>query len=262
MTSAEGVRPVYDRARPNRTAPVVVQHDLDQLKVGANPIVVGRQYGLSIVGRDIAPGDGWCRALYAPECSWPQGADICVLVEWFPDREVGSDWAMRLDAVSAALHSLGYIVERAGRPADPTKDEQANLLVYRMALGKTPPERPQDAWAYVPPPRTYHWSETSPLDQLTKDLGMKRRDTGRLQDGSRLVLWEIESALWPPLASYCARLEWRPTAGATSREIHDGRRRLVALAQAAGYQTRLPEREVPHPVEKVDILVYCSAATR
>ncbi|MGI5397132.1 hypothetical protein [Streptomyces sp. CA-251251] len=70
----------------------MVNYDLDELKVGENRVVVGRKDGYDLYARDIAPGNGWSRALYAPECTWPQGADLCVLVEWHPYPTVGSNW--------------------------------------------------------------------------------------------------------------------------------------------------------------------------
>lgn len=117
MRSAWNERPAYDRNNPNRTAPTVVNYDLDHLKVGENRVVVGRKDGYDLHDRDIAPGDGWSRALYAPECAWPRGADLCVVVEWHPDRKVGSDWSVRLEAVTDGLRSLDYVVEWAVGPS-------------------------------------------------------------------------------------------------------------------------------------------------
>lgn len=116
---------------PSRASSLVVHYGLDQRKVGENRVVVGRKDGLDLHGRDIAPGDGWSRALYAPECTWPQGAHLCVLVEWHPNRRVGSDWTARQESVTSGLRSLGYVVERAGRPIVPANDLYASLLVYR-----------------------------------------------------------------------------------------------------------------------------------
>ncbi|MFI5682312.1 hypothetical protein [Streptomyces sp. NPDC051636] len=235
----------------------MVNFDLDQLKVGENWVVVGRKDGYDIHGRNIAPGDGWCRAMYAPECAWPRGADLCVLVEWHPCLKAGSNWAVRLEAVTTALRSLDYVVEHAGRPVDPTLDLRANLLVYRMEPGKAPPQRPQDAWTHVPPRRTapYSWHETSPQDQVSKVL----RDTKAARNGSRLVVWDIESALWPPRASSCTLVRWWPTPGAPSRAIHEGLREFTSAARDAGYCTRLQECPIPDAIEDVDLLVYREA---
>lgn len=255
MRSAWTHPPVYDRTNPNRTGPSVVNYDLDQLKVGENWVVTGRRDGHNLRNRDIAPGDGWSRALYAPECAWPRGADLCVRVEWHPDREVGSDWDARLEAVTTGLRSLDYVVERAGRPINPEQDLQANLLVYRMEPGKTPPQRSDDAWAHVPPPRTYTWRETSPLDGLRYVVGQ-----ANYRDRSRMVVWDIESALWPPEASFCGHLRWWPAPGfAFSAAVHDDLREFIAAMQDAGYRTRLQERPIPDEVGQLDLLVYREA---
>ncbi|MCX4858345.1 hypothetical protein [Streptomyces canus] len=231
----------------------MVNYDLDQLKVGENRVIVGRKDGYDLHGRDIAPGDGWCQAIYAPECAWPRGADLCVRVEWHPDREVGSDWAERLKAVTCALRSLDYVVERAGRPVAPEKDLRADLLVYRMGLGKTPPPRPDDAWAHVPPPRTYHRRrEADPLDLLRHWL----RETTAARKASSLVVWDPPSVLWPPEADFCAHLRWAPAPGTSSAEIYEGLREIGSVVQDAGYLTRLQERPIPDAAKSVDLLVY------
>jgi hypothetical protein len=247
--------PTYDRNNPSRTGPLVVNYDLDQLKVGENRVVVGRKDGYDLHDRDIAPGDGWCRALHAPECAWPRGADLCALVEWHPDRKVGSDWAARLEAVTTGLRSLDYVVERAGRPVDPAQDLQANLLVYRMEPGKTPPQRSDDAWANVPPLRTYNWQETSPLNELRSVVRK-----ANYRNGSRMVVWDIESALWPPKAVFCGHLRWWPAPGFSfSAAVHDDLREFIALMQDAGYRPRLQERPLRDEVDELDLLVYREA---
>jgi hypothetical protein len=256
VRSAWRQRPVYDRNAPERTGPLVVNYDLDQLTVGENLVVTGRKDGSDLHDRDIAPGDGWCRAVYAPECAWPRGAHLCVLVEWHPDRVVGSDWDARLTTVTAGLRSLGYVVERAGRPVDPAQDLRATLLVYRMEPGRTPPDRPAGAWTHVPPrPRTFDWRNLTPAGQLRKML--QQFEAARY--GRRLVVWDIEGALWPPEASVCARLRWQPTPGAVSPQIYDGLRRLASDLRRVGYRTQLQERPIPDAVEWVDVLVYREA---
>ncbi|MFF8399831.1 hypothetical protein [Streptomyces sp. NPDC016172] len=254
MRSAWTQPPVYDRNNPSRTGPVVVNYDLDQLKVGENRVVVGRRDGFDLQDRDIAPGDGWCRALYVPECAWPRGADLCVLVEWHPDRKVGSDWDARLDAVTTGLRSLDYVVERAGRPVNPEQDLRANLLVYRMEPGKTPPQRPDDAWAYVQPPRTYKWPETSPRELIEHWL----REAKAARTG-HLVVWDTESALWPPEASFCTHVRWWPAPDSSSARVYAGLREFASIVQGADYRTRLQERPIPDAVESVDLLVYREA---
>ncbi|MER5376247.1 hypothetical protein [Streptomyces sp. NPDC002553] len=257
MRSAWMQRPVYDRDNPSRTGPLVVNYDLDQLKVGENRVVVGRRDGYDLHGRNIAPGDGWCRALYAPECAWPRGADLCAVVEWHPDHKIGSDWAARMEAVTTGLRSLDYVVERAGRPVDPAQDLQATLLVYHMEPGKTPPQRSDDAWAHVPAPRTYTWPEVSPLVRLRSWLG----ETKAARKGSSLAVWDIASAMWPPEADFCAHVRWSPAPGTSSAEVYEGLREFSAAVQEADYRTRLRERPIPDEAESVDLLVYHEADT-
>ncbi|MFB6552664.1 hypothetical protein [Streptomyces sp. NPDC056405] len=255
MRSAWKQRPAYDRNDPTRTGPLVVNFDLDQLKVGENRVVVGHKDGFDLHDRDIAPGDGWSRALYAPECTWPQGADLCVLVEWHPDRRVGSDWGARLEAVTTGLRSLDYVVERAGRPIDPAADLHANLLVYRMEPGKAPPRRPADAWAHVPPPRTYTWPETNPLDLLERWL----KQSKAARNGVRLMVRDVASALWPPEAELCGLARWWPAPDTFTTAAYDGLREMASVMQDASYRVRTQERALPDAVEWVDLLVYREA---
>ncbi|NEC71264.1 MULTISPECIES: hypothetical protein [Streptomyces] len=256
MRSAWKQRPVYDRNSPSRTGPLVVNYDLDQLKVGENRVVVGRKDGFDLHGRDIAPGDGWSRALYAPECTWPQGAHLCVLVEWHPDRRVSSDWAARLEAVASGLRSLDYVVERAGRPVDPAHDLHANLLVYRMEAGQPPPDRPDDAWAHVPAPRTYTGPETNPLQQME----WWTTQTKAARHGGCVTVRDVASVLWPPQADLCGLVRWWPAPGTFTAAVYDGVREVASVMQDAGYRVRTQERPLPERVESVDLLVYHEAA--
>ncbi len=256
MRSAWKQRPAYDRNDPTRTGPLVVNFDLDQLKVGENRVVVGHKDGFDLHDRDIAPGDGWSRALYAPECAWPQGADLCVLVEWHPDRRSESDWDARLETVTTGLCSLGYVVERAGRPIDPTQDRYASLLVYRMAPDKTPPRRPDDAWAHLPPPRPYDWRETRPLEQLQWWLSQ----TKAAGNGARVTVWDLASALWPPEADFCGHVRWWPAPDTAADAVYGGLRELASVVRGAGYRVRSQERPLPDAVDTVDLLVYREAS--
>ncbi|MDX3345855.1 hypothetical protein PV387_14645 [Streptomyces sp. ME02-6987-2C] len=256
MRSAWEQRPAYDRSDPNLTGPLVVNFDLGQLKVGENWISVGRKDGLNLCHRDIAPGDGWSRARYAPECAWPRGAELCVLVEWYPDLEAGSDWNARLEAVTAGLRSLGYVVERAGRPIDPAKDLGAHLLVYRMEPGKTPPSRPADAWTHAPAPKTYTWPERDPLDHVRWLLSQ----TKARGNGARVTVWTLASALWPPEADLCGHVRWWPAEG-SGEAVHRDLREVVSVMRDEGYRVRQQERSLPNAVREVDLLVYRVADT-
>jgi len=247
--------PVYDRNNPDLTGPLVVNYDLDQLRVGENYMVVDHKDGHDIIDRDLAPGDGWSRALAAPECAWPRGAHLCVLVEWHPDRTVGSDWDARLEAVTTGLRSLGYVVERAGRPVNPEKDRYAALLVYRMEPDKTPPRRSADAWAYVSPPRPYSWRDPNPLDLLERRL----KETKAARDGAGIVVRDIDSALWPPEADLCGVVRWWPAPDTSAEAVYDRLREMTSVMQADGYRVRTQDRPLPDAVETVALLVYREA---
>ncbi|WP_331763544.1 hypothetical protein [Streptomyces anthocyanicus] len=92
---------------------------------------------------------------------------------------------------------------------DPAKDLYANLFVYRMEAGKTPPRRPGDAWAHLPLPRTYAWNEVNPLHHLESWL----KDTKAARNGTRVMVRDLNSALWPPEADFCALVRWRGITG-------------------------------------------------
>ncbi|MFJ3365801.1 hypothetical protein [Streptomyces anthocyanicus] len=229
---------------------------MDQLKVGENRVVVGHRDGYDLHDRDIAPGDGWSRALYAPECAWPRGAELCVVVEWHPDRRAGSDWFARLEAVTIGLRSLGYVVERAGRPVNPAKDLHANLLVYRMEPDTPPPRRTDSAWTHVPAPRTYTWPEPNPLDTLGGLLSQTK--AGR--HGARVIVRDIVSALWPPEADHCEHVRWWPTPGTTAGTAYEGLREMALAMWDAGYRVQAQERPLPEIVESIDLLVFRKAS--
>lgn len=116
------LQPTYNPKDP-QSGPTVVTHDLDKLGIGQHWTRVGGQAGLPIFSRQIPAGHGWCRALYVAEAHWPDGAELCVEVEWHPDqkiREEGSKaenedhWRTRVSAVAEALESVGYVAQMPG----------------------------------------------------------------------------------------------------------------------------------------------------
>ncbi|MFL4491730.1 hypothetical protein ACJ6WD_10815 [Streptomyces sp. VTCC 41912] len=275
MESYWNGRPVYDKGNALRAAPLVVNYDLDELGIGENWFVSGVRDGFRMVDRGIVPGAGWCRALSAPECAWPPGADLCVVVNWYPDAsfigtfsnspkkakalfgkshaEVEAHWATRLKAVAEALRSLGYIVERAGRRPRPTQDANASLLVYRMGPGAEPPVRPVDAWRWVPSPRVYRWSEKSPLEVLQRRMD----DAGfRYQAGKGVVVRDIDTVLWPPLSSFCAQLDWWPDKVSSSEELYDKLDQILSAVKTGGYQVRVQERPMKIGAQHFSALVF------
>ncbi|MEU9338194.1 hypothetical protein AB0D49_34440 [Streptomyces sp. NPDC048290] len=256
MFSAEP--PPYDRDQPHRTGPLLVNHDLHQLGLGDNWAVVGRQQGRDLWGTDVTPGHGWSRALYAPECAWPRGARLCVVVQWFPDavlrratQGVQGLWDSRLDAVADALRGRGYVVERAGRAAVPGHDAQADLLVYRMEEGHPPPVRAAGAWGAVPKPREYRYPEVPPVERLRYLV-----HTAELPHVRQVWVRDLPSCLWPPGAALCARVQWRPEPGGGTRAVRQGLRGITAFADSAGLQVQLAEREPPPTAEVRDLLLH------
>ncbi|MYX26773.1 hypothetical protein GTY75_08830 [Streptomyces sp. SID8381] len=250
--------PVYDRNDPARTAPLVVNHMLDQLGIGENRTVRRHPDGYDVHDRSIAPGDGWCRALYAPECAWPEGAHLCVVVEWFPDEDFRSTWPARFETVMATLRSHGFVVEHTGRGSVPVQYRRADMLVYQMEPGKQPPQRPADAWAYVPLPRAYEWPERSPMDQCRLALNELGIGSGYPGYQYRAALWDVSSVLWPPHATFCALLRWWPEPGLSAKETAEALGKLRALV-AYGYHTRVAPQGGTARGDHVDILVYREA---
>ncbi|WP_432886306.1 hypothetical protein [Streptomyces sp. CA-251251] len=159
-----------------------------------------------------------------------------------------------MKAVTDGLRSLDYVVEWAGRPIDPTKDLYANLLVYRMEAGKTPPCRPGDAWAHIPAPRTYRWPEKAPLNLLEGWL----QQTEAARNGARLIVRDIATALWPPEADCCGLVRCWP-AQSSAEAVNGGLREMAMTMRDTGYRLRTQERALPDAVETVDLLVYREA---
>lgn len=260
MCSAWRQRPVYDRNAPERTGPLVVNYDLDQLKVGENLVVTGRQNGFDLHDQDIAPGDGWCRAVYAPECAWPVGAHLCVVVQWFPDEAFRATWPTRFGTVMAALRSRGFLVEHAGRESVPVQYGRVDMLVYQMEPGQAPPQRPDDAWAYVPPPRTYRWPELSPMDECRRALdNLGIGHLAHRKHRYRATLWDVTSVLWPPCATFCAQLRWWREPNHSAKATGEALSRLLSLVAKAGYRTRISPQANRSVGEHVDVLVYREA---
>src|SRR5690606_34331494 len=70
--------PAYDPTVP-QSARNLVDFHLRQLGLGEQ--YVRTPSGLA---RVLPDGIGWCRAQTLTEAAWPLGADLCVLVDWFP----------------------------------------------------------------------------------------------------------------------------------------------------------------------------------
>ncbi len=262
-------RPPYDRTSA-ASAVAVVNHDLVLLNL-ALQVKDGH--------RVVPVGLGWCRAIPAPEEAWPLGADLCVLVQWFPDEEflkVGwkapapqgaeGHWRERIAATLAALRTLGYVAEQWGPPQTPKEHMSAELVVYRMPTGVPAPRRP----AYLPVPLEHEWYRESPQERIRRDLEkpfrvMSAEDTKR---GGFIVI-HVDRVLWPPKAVTCALVAWLPDAdmqiapGSSDvpQEVMDYWESSVARIsedlRRAGYQVRRRERPLNPAVEKsADLLVH------
>ena len=271
MTPSQ-LRPLYDRTSAT-SAVAVVNYDLALLNL-AQQVKNGQ--------RIVPVGLGWCRAIPAPEEAWPLGAELCVLVQWFPDEEflkVGwkapapqgaeAHWGERIAATLAALRTLGYVAEQWGPPQTPHLHMSAELVVYRMPPGVPAPPHP----AYLPVPQEHEWYRDSPQGRVRRDLDQsfivtRPRDTER---GSFITI-RVDRVLWPQKAVTCALVAWlpddqmridpdSPDSSNVPQDVMDywesEMARITGDLRRLGYQVRRRERPWNPAVDKsADLLVY------
>ncbi|MYY82483.1 MULTISPECIES: hypothetical protein [unclassified Streptomyces] len=251
QVSASSSVPVYERAHSKHSGPRLVTHYLDRLGIGQRWTQLGEQHGIKVVDRMIPPGHGWCRAMHVPEALWPDGADLCVRVEWFPDPEIEkgrldlfeAHWRDRVAAVVMGLESVGFVVQLPGPKQSPTDRRGADLLVYRLVEGAAPVSLPADGWAHLEryrrrPPG---WREGTPegavRDRL-REAGMLSRVGGAAAYFAR----ELDRFLWPPYSSEAAYVGWCPVEGASLKGYRLAMSRLDAFLHAAGYEVKVHPR--------------------
>ncbi|MFE0777590.1 hypothetical protein [Streptomyces sp. NPDC058861] len=233
-------------------------------------------------------GLGWCQATYAPEEAWPPGAELCAVVQWFPDKAyrrdsrtgklpslAGEHWKRRVAATVRELESIGYLVAVSGPPRAPHLHPGEELLVWRPREGKSNTWPPFGAWDGLEParpnfktgPNAYPYPERNPATALGAALGKLR--AGTAEDG-RAYVTTAGAALWPPYAEYCARVLWEPAEqfrclpdgtlpdGAVEH-WQDGVERVRCRLQGAGYHVRTAERPTsPVQDEEAGLLVWVS----
>ncbi|MGW6202252.1 hypothetical protein ACWF9B_01155 [Streptomyces sp. NPDC055089] len=144
------------------------------------------RYGRSERLADI----GVCRAYVLTEAAWPQGAELCVTVDWSPDASLRHDGDTgkvpagaeehrreRITATAHPLESLGSVVEPSRFVCSPHHYSSAELLVYQMPDGVPPTQAAADTdWVLpkpVPPHRQQHcwpYPEQSPEELVRNAL--------------------------------------------------------------------------------------------
>ncbi|MGW6462076.1 hypothetical protein ACWF94_40150 [Streptomyces sp. NPDC055078] len=266
--------PRYDRADPGRTGTALVNHQLGRLGLGETYTTRD-----GIAYRALPEGAGWCRADGVPEPAWPRGADLCVLVNWYPDAAFRRDdttgkvpegaeqhWAERVAATAVALESIGYVAEETGPPRTPHHHANAELLVYRMPQGVPPRRQPADAWKGWPPARPnwisghYRYPGIAPdseIHRVLQDAKLTWEEPyyaePRVESGPCFVQ-SITQTLWPPGSSRCALVVWQPAAGfrrstktgdvppGAAEHWASGTARVVDVLEQNGYRVTGRER--------------------
>ncbi|MFD3848214.1 hypothetical protein ACFWVB_20280 [Streptomyces microflavus] len=225
--------PVYDPADP-QSGRAVVNYDLVQLGIGESWVHGVSAHGQRIARHVLPEGVGVCRAYVLTEAAWPEGAELCVTVDWSPDAAMRRDhrkralpdgalehWRERIVATARALESLGYTVEPS-RWRSPHCHPGAEFLVYRMPDGVPPREAPAErAWALsgpVPPhyqQNFWPYPDRSPqdvVDHALRTAGWRSWEDDRESRYGRVAVRQITQMVWPPEADRCAWVTWRPSA--------------------------------------------------
>ncbi|NEA49218.1 hypothetical protein [Streptomyces sp. SID10815] len=261
LPSSTGRPPVYDPADPE-SGPAFVRYHLDRLGIGEWFTKVGKQGDLDIFDRLIPEGRGWCSAMRVSEVLWPLGADLCARVQWFPDLaiqdrgdadEIAAHWRTRVPAVTAALASVGFVVQMPGPRQDPEPKTHADLLVYRLVDGAKPTVLPEDGWSHLKRYPSYldeyRWIEgthtferrfETEIGGVLSRAGMRVREDRSANYFARY----LDRFYWPPYVSGCCYAGWRPTPKATVEEWEQAMSRLqrVLLQADAGYQVQAQGR--------------------
>lgn len=291
--SQEPPEPVYDRNNPRRSGAELVQFHLRQFGLGEWWMTCD---GKPVDGGGTRPAEtGWCRAVGLSEAAWPTGAELCVIVDWFPgsafmrNDRTGSvphladqHWRSGLADTADALESHGFVVERNGPPQGPEYNGHAELLVYRMPDGVEPTRLPADTWAGTRrhPPNFKDGHSWYPGPDPVREVGYVLSDasltgtSGRLtphpQQGiGRCNVIALPQLAWPYGAELCALVRWYPDKGfarATGTGVvpdgaadhwSDRTAHIVKALEGAGYQVRRPERpQGPRTDEHADFVAY------
>ncbi|GAA1979207.1 hypothetical protein [Kitasatospora viridis] len=256
--------PPYEPVRPFG-ARHIVNEDLMRLGLGE---------GVDAQGHRVLPkGLGWCQALQAPEECWPDGAELCVVVNWYPDvahrpqysndyrkrtipTGAAAHWEKRIAATVAALESLGYVAEFHSDLWTPTHHPGAEILVYRMAPGVEPPRKPANAWATYGPARpnfeyginkaAYEQErvrrvlEAARLMMQNYVYGERPLEKVPSRIGKGCVVWDLKPTLRPLGAVDCAHVAWFPDPQLARYQEHwtEAQTLITATLREDGYATR------------------------
>jgi hypothetical protein len=270
----------------------VVDFHLRKLGLGEVQFTKKSRSGYRLASRVAPQGLGVCRAYVLTEAAWPEGADLCVLVDWSPDAALrrnpqegtipaGAEehWRERITATARALESLGYIVEPSRFRRSPRYHPSAELLVYRMPEGEAPRRvLAHSDWALPGPvpPNYQHpvWSyrDQSPcdiVDQALRKAGLAKYAEYGDSSAGMVTVRSITQTVWPPEADRCAWLTWQPATrfkpDPATGTLPDGAEshwrislaRLEQAMQDAGLDCRTRTRPWdPSTDEEVPFLVY------
>ncbi|GGU38305.1 hypothetical protein [Streptomyces violascens] len=288
LLQAASVPPAYDPANSARSGPDLVNWHLRRLGIG-DIWLMANGLGHSI----RVDGLGWCRAEALEDAFWPDQADLCVAVTWFPDRrfqrrylagtvpqDTEDPWRERTDAVITAIESTGFVAEERGPRRTPHHHSSNKLLVYRIPNGLSPQRQPPDAWAGIEPcppnfRRKAWYPDKSPQDAVqealdgVQEFARPRYRAPHVPAGTGVCLVrDVTQLVWPVGAELCAHLIWRPAPefGRTadgalpSGAAEHWTARLAQITDTlstAGWQVRQRTRPwAPHRDDCADLLVW------
>jgi hypothetical protein len=180
--------------------------------------------------RFLPDGRGWCRPVPAPEETWPPGANLCVVLNLYPDeryrrnpdtgkvpRGAAKHWKERIDATTADLEAAGYTAEQRTNRT-PEFHWHAELLVYRMREGLSASRQPPLPLDAPPAEPNYsrhanHWHDpTKAIQDALADADLARIN-GRdrpVRVGLGCLVINITQTLWVPGAGVCGLVRWYP----------------------------------------------------
>ncbi|MFD7163606.1 hypothetical protein [Streptomyces violascens] len=251
--------------------------------LGLGPIDVTEN---GLMHQVLPDGLGVCRAQVLTEASWPDCAELCVLVSWTPDRRYRRDsnsgqvpdgaeehWRDRVQATIVALESRAFVAEERGPRRTPHHHATAELVVYRLPVGVPANRQPAEAWEGVEPaPPTFLRRSWYPEEAgewaVEKALGKHSRLPRRARaDAEQCIVRSITQSVWPVGAYRCSEVVWQPEAQfrashgvpAPGADAH-WKERITSLTDvltSAGYRVRQRARPIDAARDtEVRFLVY------
>ncbi|MFJ9795440.1 hypothetical protein [Streptomyces sp. NPDC101145] len=285
--------PAYHRSDP-QSGRALVDFHLRELGLGESWLVRVADDGQRFSRHVLPQGLGVCRAYVLTEAAWPEGAELCVTVEWTPDAALRRDdrtsrvptgaeghWRERIAATTQALTSLGYVVEPSRFRCSPRYHFTAELLVYRMPAGVPPRRLPAaTAWALSEPAPPHYqrsgwYPERSPAEivrDALREAGLYSCRQDQSSPLGRIGVRDITQTVWPPEADRCVWLTWWPAPAfardpdtgllpvGTENHWHKCLDRLHQALSGAGLVLRSRARPWSSADNAADFLVYRAAA--